>query len=181
MLRFLKYTLMAGVPFGLGMGAFFALRSGNLTTGGVLGLLCGALFGLIIAVFAETAHRKMQSRSGIFEGEPVIREGPANHFLRRESRGGWLTLTPTRLAFRSHGMNIQNGQLDIALRDIEAAQASMTASIVPNGLRVTRTDGVVESFVVSGRKDWARAISQAVARTQNSRAQSAPGSPATTL
>jgi hypothetical protein len=163
MLRFLKYTLMAGVPFGLGMGAFFALRTGSLTTGGGLGLLCGALFGLIIAVFAETGRRKMQSRSGIFEGERVIWQGPANHFVRRESRGGWLTLTPTRLAFRSHGMNIQNRALDISLSDIEAAQPSVTASIVPNGLRVTRRDGVVESFVVSGRKDWARAISRAVA------------------
>jgi hypothetical protein len=169
MWRFLRYTLMSGVPFGLGMGAFFAVRTGDLTIGSILGLLCGVLFGLSIAVFGEIAHRKMRSRSGLFEGEPVVREGPANHFLTRgsrggrESRGGWLTLTPTRLVFRSHGVNIHNGALDISLRDIEAAQPSMTILLIPNGLRVTRRDGIVESFVVFGRTGWARAISRAAA------------------
>jgi hypothetical protein len=171
-LRFLKYMLLSGVPFGLGMGAFFFLRSWDLNTSAILGLACGVLFGVMIAAFAMSAHRNMRSRSGVFDGERVIREGPANHFLRGEGRGGWLTLTPTRLVFRSHGANIQNLALDISLRDIEAARPALTMALIPNGLRITRRNGIEEFFVVSGRKAWARALSHAIASPGTDGAQS---------
>lgn len=101
----------------------------------------------------------MESRDATFEGEAALFQGPANHFLKVEGRGGWLTLTKTRLAFRSHGKNIQNQPMDIAISNILKAKPTMTAEFIANGLRITKKDGEKESFVVSHRKEWAKRIS----------------------
>lgn len=105
----------------------------------------------------------MESKDDSFEGEDVLLQGPANHFLKKEGRGGWLTLTQSRLAFRSHGKNIQNAPLDVFLEDIDSVSKSSTLGIIPNGLRVVTLAGKVESFVVSNRKHWVNLIEKAKA------------------
>jgi hypothetical protein len=163
-LRFIKSTLMTGVPFGLALGAFFAVVS-DAITGLRAGLASGLLFGLIVSAFVEAQRRKMESGSGLFENEAVIFQGPANHFMKGEGRGGWLTLTPTRLAFRSHGKNIQNDPVDIRLNEIASVAACRTAGIIPNGLKVVRNDGASDRFVITTRKNWVRAISETLSKT----------------
>ncbi len=153
----LKTALAAGLPFGIIMGLFFGFNTG-LYPGLVLGCFSGLLFGGLIAVFVQYQSRKMSSPHGNFEGETILLEGPANHFLNAEGRGGWLTLTPTRLAFRSHGVNAQNEPLDIALGAIAKASPSNTLGIIPNGLTI-RTHAGKETFVVTQRKRWATEIS----------------------
>jgi hypothetical protein len=171
-LRFVRYTLLAGAPFGLMMGAIFAaalFAAGSDARIGIwLGVASGLLFGLILAAFAETQRRRMESRSGLFEGEAIVLQGPGNHFLRGEGRGGWLTLTPTRLAFRSHGKNLQNAPVDIQLSEVASAAAYRTAGLIPNGLKVARKDGTSERFVVSARRDWVRTISNALTKVRRS-------------
>jgi hypothetical protein len=115
-----------------------------------------------MSLAAESFRKKMKSAEAIFEGEAVILQGPANHFLRGEGRGGWLTLTPTRLAFRSHGVNLQNRPVDIDIDDVAEAVAVLTVGIVPNGLRIRRKDGQRESFVVSRRKEWVRCVQRQI-------------------
>ncbi|MBO0860617.1 MAG: hypothetical protein J2P21_19470 [Chloracidobacterium sp.] len=161
--RFIKTTLMTGIPFGLALGAFFALFDAMF--GLMAGLASGLLFGLIIAAFVEYQRRKMESGSGMFENEAVILQGPANHFMKMEGRGGWLTLTPTRLAFRSHGNNIQNDPVDIHLNEIDSVSTCMTAGIIPNGLKVVKKDGASDRFVVPARRDWVRVISETLPKT----------------
>ena len=160
----LKTALSAGIPFGILMGLLFGLTSG-LTQGLILGCLSGLLFGGLIAAFVQYQSGKMSSRNSDFEGETVLLEGPANHFLNAESRGGWLTLTPSRLAFRSHGANVQNEPLDIMLSAIAKASPSNIFGIIPNGLTIRTNEGK-ETFVVTLNKRWAREISAQLNPTQ---------------
>jgi hypothetical protein len=105
---------------------------------------------------------KLKSHGGVFEGETVLHEGPANHFLHFEGRGGWLVLTAKRLAFRSHGMNLQNQPLDIPLCAIRSARATLTWGLIPNGLTVLKIDGGRERFVLSSRRVWESKIMGAI-------------------
>lgn len=157
--RFIKNAFLTGMPYGLFMGLVFSWLFG-LPLGLALGLCAGIFFGISMAAFARIQSKKMKSTDERLEGETILMQGPANHFLRGEGRGGWLTLTPSRLIFRSHGHNIQNSPLDIPLAEIREATPSLTLRIIPNGLRVNTKNGHRESFVVSNRKDWARRITE---------------------
>lgn len=139
------------------MGLFFTLVSGNIV-GISAGLLCGLAFGLMIALFTEFQRNKMELKDGIFEGEAIVFQGPANHFFKGEARGGWLTLTPSRLAFRSHGMNVQNQNIDIGLEELADVVPTLTLGLIPNGLRVLLKSGEKQSFVVNNRKQWVKAM-----------------------
>ena len=151
--RFITTLLLTGVPFGLFMGLFFTLQYG-FSPGLWLGMMCGLLFGLAMSIFVEVQRRRMASPNGIFNGEEILLQGPANHVMNGEARGGWLTLTPTQLAFRSHGINVQNDAVTIGLSEIESARPVTTLGIIPNGLEIVRKNGRHERFVVWGRRRW---------------------------
>lgn len=153
----MKTAIAAGVPFGIVMAGVFYWLAGP--DGVVAGVVAGGMFGVTIAKFASTQAKRMASSEGqSFEGETVVVQGPANHFAKGESRGGWLTLTGTKLAFRSHGKNIQNHPVDIPLSRIMEAREARTLGIVPNGLHVLLADGTVERFVVQNRAVWAERV-----------------------
>lgn len=156
---FIITTLLTGIPFGLFMGLFFTLQYG-FSPGLWLGITCGLLFGLAMSIFVEVQRRRIASHDGVFEGEKILLQGPVNHVMDGEARGGWLTLTPTRLAFRSHGINVQNNPVDIQLSEIESARPVATAGIIPNGLEIAQKDGRYERFVVWGRRKWITHITE---------------------
>ena len=159
--RFLQSVIASGIPFGIGMGIYFSFRYGF--PGGVIaGIASGIFFGLFMAIFAEKQRVRMGAKDGLFEGEDVIYEGPANHFRKAEACGGWLTLTNETLSFRSHGKNLQNQPVDLPLSQIASVEVSRTWGIVPNGFCVTNRDGVVNRFVVTGRAAWLRVVSAQV-------------------
>src|SRR5262249_2058735 len=135
MRRFLKLAVFTGLPFAIGMGLFFTIWFGH-PTGLVLGLISGLLFGLTLALFVYLLSFRAACAEAAFEGEVLIKQGPANHLRRMEGVGGWLYLTEQRLLFRSHRFNIQNHELSIPLGDILEVQARATAWIIPNGLLV---------------------------------------------
>jgi hypothetical protein len=155
--RFVKTALLTGIPFGLFMGLFFIVVAGN-EIGIPAGLFCGLAFGLMIALFTEFQRNKMESKDGTFEGEAIVFQGPANHFFKGEGRGGWLTLTPSRLAFRSHGMNVQNQNIDIGIEELAEVVPTLTLGLIPNGLRVLLKSGEKQSFVVNNRKQWIKVM-----------------------
>ncbi len=99
----------------------------------------------------------------------MIFEGPANHFLSGEGRGGWLTLTSTRLVFRSHGNNLQNGTLHLGLDQMLSVTPRRTILFIPYRLRVHRTDGGNETFVVQDGMDWAKRIAEQIERVRQNR------------
>ncbi len=150
--RILRTLAATGVPFGVFMGCFLGLKHGAVG-GAMAGLVMGVTFGLAMALFAE-AQRKRHQVVGPLDGEPVLHQGPANHWRSGEARGGWLVLTPTRLVFRAHKVNLQIGPLEIPLASVRAVEGTRTLGIVPNGLRVHVASGEHASFVVSGRSEW---------------------------
>ena len=95
---FLRGVVATGVPFG--MGIYFSFRYG-IPGGALAGFASGIFFGLAMTLFAQKQRERMGAKGGVFEGEDVLHEGPANHFKRAEGRGGWLTLTANKLSFRS--------------------------------------------------------------------------------
>jgi hypothetical protein len=159
MLRFLKKTAFAGVPFGLIMGLLFSVQSGH-PLGFAFGLATGLLFGLCLAAFAEWQQSRFTLEPSVLKDEQLLKQGPANHFRGVEGVGGWLVLTDKRLLFRPHRFNAQKQDLAIPLGEIQKAESYSTAWVIPNGLRVTTTQGQ-ERFVVEGRQTWVDVISQA--------------------
>lgn len=159
--RLVKTAFFSGVPFGLCMGLFFAWIYKSYTAFPA-GLACGLAFGFIVAIFTETQRKRMESKDGWLDGEPIIFQGPANHFFNGEGRGGWLTLTPSRPVFRSHGMNVQNQPLDIGIGELADIVPTLTIGLIPNGLRVFLKTGKKESFVVNTRKKWIKLISEQI-------------------
>ncbi|WP_316771966.1 hypothetical protein [Pedobacter frigiditerrae] len=119
----------------------------------------GILFGVFIYFFAGS---KTVARQTIIDsnGEEIILSGRANHFKGAEAVGGKLYLFKDRLEFKSHGFNIQNHQQRIDIADITAVIFYSSLGIIPNGLQITTKSGVVEKFVINGRKRWKEEIEQ---------------------
>lgn len=150
----IPFTLLFLMPLGWKIGglAFIAIT-----------ILAGVPFGLMMAAFACSKRVQRDTQPALEEDEKVVKEGPANHFMGIESVGGRLFLTDRRLLFKSHHSNFQVHEMSVPLGDVAVAKAVMTLKIVPNGIKVTRTDGSAERFVVEGRREWERLINEAVA------------------
>lgn len=152
-----RILLTAGLPFALAVGAFIGWMRGPFQ-GIAFGILGGLMFGVAFQrLLAEGAERRLGPP--LTDGT-VQRTGRANHFAGLESVGGTLHLTDAGLFFESHGMNVRDHELRVALEAITAVRATRTLGIVPNGLLVEHTGGR-ERFVVSGRRAWVDAIEAA--------------------
>ena len=128
------------------------------------GTAAGLLFGIFMAAFVTFQRRRFLAQQPDFPGEEVVWQGPANHFFNGEGVGGWLYLTTGRLLFRSHAVNVQRHETNLALADITEATPRLTAGFIPNGLLVRMVSGAEECFVVDGRKRWCAEISNAKSR-----------------
>jgi hypothetical protein len=98
------------------------------------------------------------------DGEPVVREGPANYLRRWEGVGGWLALSPHWLVFVAHRFNCRSGRLLLpvaSIRSVSCCWAKLFGvPIVPNAIAVRTREGREYRFVVNGRRQWVRAISR---------------------
>lgn len=158
----------AAVIFAVPMTLYFGATSGRWLLAVALGAGGGVAFGAFMALFAGRAARGDRKLFGDVPanppGEEVLREGPANHFRGIESVGGKLFLTPKRLRFVSHRLNIQVHDTSWPLEEIVGVEATRTLFVIPNGLRVTLQSGERERFVVYERRAWVEAIEAARAR-----------------
>ncbi len=168
-LKFFKDVARAGVPFGASMAVVFGAQFGP-RAGVPLGLSSGLLFGLALSAFGAYQRTAFSRMVPDWDGERVLKQGPANHFVRWEGVGGWLYLTDKRLLFRSHKLNAQTHELSIPLAEIVEARPGATAWVVPNGLRVVTTTGE-ERFVVQGRRLWAGEIQNVLTSKPETRNQ----------
>jgi hypothetical protein len=160
---------LAGLAFGLPMGAMVIVMTGNLRLGLALGFLSAALFGFIMGAFARMAERSNTFDPGsagpdFLPGEDVLHNGLANHWKGMESVGGKLYLTNRRLRFRSHALNVQVHDESYPLELITTVEPTRTLGLIPNGLLVTLEDGRRERFVVHQRKAWVSAVAEARSR-----------------
>jgi hypothetical protein len=142
-------------------GLFFGLVFGvvNAVTGGIAAALAsavvgGGLFALLIGLFMSSPVIPKTDDIELHPGEAVLYSGLANHFLNFEGRGGRLALTPERLVFKPHAVNVQRSELSIPRADIAGVAAVRTFGLIPNGLAVTLKSGKVEKFAVNGRETW---------------------------
>ena len=157
--RNIRYVLLAGLVFGVGMGAFIYRVTGSGYYGFHGGFLSGFAFALGIGAFLKvsmtTTRLELDGRAAGFDAdETVLRYGPANHFKGIEGVGGKLFLTNKRLRFRSHKINVQTHDESYPIEMIASVEPSSSLGIIPNGLLVHLRDGRRERFVVAGRADW---------------------------
>jgi len=150
-------VLLAGLVFGVALGAvlWVTTASGYYAFHG--GFLGGALFALALKAFLriETPRAPVDAgKEGFDEGETLLHHGPANHYKGIEAVGGRLFLTDKRLRFRSHAFNVQKHDESYPIDAIASVEPARTLGVVPNGLLVSLRDGRKERFVVSDRAGW---------------------------
>ena len=143
------------------MGVLFSWQTDNWAIGMGGGLVAGALFATLMSWFASRQTKRFSVAQPDFVGEPVIFEGPANHFKGAEGVGGYLWLTARQLLFQSHKLNIQNHECRMPISEIAEVEATRTLGIIPNGLLLRSASGTEERFVVHKNRDWVAQISGA--------------------
>ena len=97
------------------------------------------------------------------DGETIVKEGRANLQRGIETVGGKLYLSPRRLIFESHRLNVQTGATSILLDDVAGLSKCWTKflnliPLLPNSIAVTSRDGRQYRFVVPDRTGWIDAI-----------------------
>ena len=125
-----KAGVVSGIVFGIFM-AIFSVFTAGFASALLTGIIAGTLFGLIIGVFGGVMSRKMAGKLPLRPGEEIVREGSANHILRGESVGGWLTVTNQRLHFTSHKINIQTHNLSLSCMRSRARKPSRRRASFP--------------------------------------------------
>jgi hypothetical protein len=90
----------------------------------------------------------------LLQEEVIEREGPAN--LRRgiEWVGGKLFLTNKRLVFKSHKLNIQKGQTNLALDKIENIHKKTAFPFLKNRVNILMREGKKYHFIITGCEEW---------------------------
>jgi hypothetical protein len=165
MWRLVYTSVFAGLAFGLAMGVFLVpafFLVGQFIVGVYASVAAGVLFALGMGWFAYSAEEAFRSyRVALNPGETLIHEGPANHFVGKEAAGGWLRLTNQRLFFDSHGMNYFVHGWDAPLAEVLGVSLCLTYKLVPNGIRVSTSQGT-RQFVVANRRHWKQCIENAL-------------------
>jgi hypothetical protein len=158
MSNMLRKILFAGIPFGITIGICISIFS-NILNGIITGVLAGMFFGVGINLFVSYKQAQFEEKKSEIVGDKdIVVSGAANHFLNKESVGGWLCLTSDEIIFKSHTLNIQNHKLIISLSKIAAVEKCYTLRIVPNGMKIITTNGDIERFVVNERETWIKNI-----------------------
>jgi GRAM domain len=162
-----KIFLMTGPPFGLAMGAIteflYSFLLGNASVFWGTAILSGSAAGILFTIFSQSKMVAKSVAIEVPEGETVMYDDGANHFLGQESRGGHLYLTDHHLIFQPHDFNIQLQSVKMPLSAISKVTPRQTFYLVPNGLAVETKDGEVHKFVVFNRKRWLAEIASVMA------------------
>lgn len=174
----MNISIKAGLSFGGIMGLLFALLFGitavqrdgihgllsGVLSGLAAGVLSGVLFGIFMDFFAMIQTKKFESlRSQMAMNDRIVFESGANHFMNKESVGGWLFLTSEVLLFKSHQLNIQNHELSIPVNSIKSVTPCKVFNFA-TGLKIEKTDGEWEKFVVTNHNEWAAKINELIVK-----------------
>jgi hypothetical protein len=122
-MKFWKSVLLISIPYIVILFLFKIIDGNEVTTSLILAtILSGVFFGIFSTWFTEWFAKRQIKKIvvDLHEGETLIKEAGANHFVKYEGVGGKLVLTNNRLIFKSHKLNIQTHQLDIPVHQIES-------------------------------------------------------------
>ena len=151
MSRVLSTAVRTGLPFGIAMGVFFGLQRGA-ARGLVTGVIVGIVFGVAMAAFAAVQRNKFVAMRSEVAPEGLDNDGAANH----GRHGGWLFLTPKRLIFLPHRVNVGSDRIEVPrdhIAGIEHRPALGSLRLV-----VRTTAGQDHTFLVHPRDGWATAL-----------------------
>jgi hypothetical protein len=160
MKSFIRTFLRAGLLFGVFMGLLYTFMSGP-EFGIVAGLVGGFFFGLLMAVISTYLEIKAQNETPDFPGEVVKKQSAASHFVNGVAVGGYFFLTDVQLHFRPHRLNVNAKELSIPIAHISDTEKGSRLGVLPDQLKVLRTDGTIEKFVVEELDEWAEEINNA--------------------
>lgn len=168
--KFWRIVVLFGVPYGVLTALFNS--SGGLINRTINGLVSGSIFGLLLGLiwlplmrltlskFGKSQRIMDQTEIEPFDDETMVFEGPANHFKRREGRGGRLYLTDKRLHFVPHFFNIQRSKVSIPVPEVVEAFHSKKKTIIgviANEL-IVKTKVETHRFVVDEDANWPKRI-----------------------
>lgn len=152
----IKNAVISGLAFAL----FFGLTNYfiyDLSHGLISGIVSGIIFGFMMYFFVNSKKIKEQTKINVSE-DVIIYSDSANHFKGKEAVGGKLYLLMDRMVFKSHNINLQTHEQAILISDISEVLFYNSLGIIPNGLKIVMTNGLVEKFVVNKRKYWREEI-----------------------
>lgn len=137
------------------------------------GVFFGVFMGLGFPYLTEKFATRFTSKIGksikpeLTQDEIVQIEGPANLFRGIEAVGGKLFLTNKKIVFKSHKINIQEGQTEIHYENINDIVKIKTAKLINNGIRIKINDGKEFDFVVNERERWIEELNKRITHYQN--------------
>ena len=149
-------------------GEFQSLNS-YLFQGTFFGIFMGIGFPYVTQKFGTRFTSKLGKniKPELSQDEIIEIEGPANLFLGIEGVGGKLFLTNKKVAFKSHKINIQKGQTDIAYENISEIIERKTAKLIDNGIRIKTNNGNEFDFVVNEREKWIEKLNEKITHYNN--------------
>ncbi|MCV9385465.1 GRAM domain-containing protein [Reichenbachiella ulvae] len=126
-------------------------------------ILFGFLFGFGFLFFMQRMTTRLMNNIQIqlADDEIVRHEGGANLMKGIEAVGGKLVLTDQRLIFKSHQKNVQSGETQLPLTEIQEVIPRKTAKLFQNGMRVLNQAGEAFDFVVYEREVWLEKVKTA--------------------
>ncbi len=160
MKSFIRTFLRTGILFGMFIGLFYTYMSGP-EFGLPVGLFGGFLFGLFMAVLSTYLEIKAQNEVPDYPGEAVIKQSAGSHLVDGIAVGGFFYLTDKQIHFRPHRLNVKAKVLAIPVAHISNAEKSTRLGVLPDQLRVLRTDGAAEKFIVEEADEWIEEINNA--------------------
>ncbi len=156
----LKTAVLSGLVIGTIFGVINALLShfwggpnGGFIHELVRAVIGGMIFGAVAGLYIRYKGRKNVQLTTT-DGMAVIYAGLANHYVKYQGNGGKLYLLPAGLVFKSYNAKAKIAQLEISKDDIAGVTFANTYGLIPNGIKINKTDGTTEHFIVYHRERW---------------------------
>lgn len=105
--------------------------------------------------------------------EAIVKQGAANLQKNIEPVKGRLSLTPTKLVFEPHGLNLQRKTVVVDLNTVVSADTGWSKLLgvipaVPNALKITTRNGAVYRFTCYFPGRWKDAVEKQIASGRSS-------------
>ena len=165
MKSFIRIFILAGVPYGVGMGIVFTAMNG-LRPGIFGGAVAGLLFGLAMAIITHIKANQARSSPPVLIDEVLIREGRAQYHAKPEGGSefitnvhrvmGYLYLTEQRLIFQYLSKGRGN-EISIPIHEISGVSGKKTFGIFSSKLTVERGE-TSEVFLMTDAVEWSEDI-----------------------
>jgi hypothetical protein len=116
----------------------------------------GLFFGFGYFFLSHKLDIRSKERNPIklSEDETIELEGSAKLFRETEWVRGRLVITNKRLIFKSHKLNIQSGEIQLALDNIKETESRHKAIVFKNGMSITDNIGQKFNFLVMEQNSW---------------------------